>query len=99
MAGAVLAAGAGLAVSEWRGGLAVALGLLVGSTNGFMARRSLSMGASFQLTSLGRLAALSAVGVGLGALIGMTYVPLVLIGLGAAQIVLAVVSTLTVVRA
>jgi hypothetical protein len=97
-AGALLAAGAGLALGSWRGGVAFALGMLVGAANGFLARRALGMDVSFRLTSLGRLAVLSAVGVGLGALLGLPYIPLVIIGIGVAQLVLAVVSTVTAVR-
>jgi hypothetical protein len=98
-AGALLAAGAGLALGSWRGGVAVALGLLVGAANGFMARRTLGMDVSFRLTSLGRLAILSVVGVGLGALLGLPFVPLVILGIAGAQVVLVVVSTVTAVRA
>ena len=97
-AGAVLAAAVGLATGSWRGGVAVALGLLVGSVNGFLARRTLGADAGFRVTSLGRLAILSAVGLVLGALLGLPYVPLVLLGIAAAQLVLAVVSTLTMIR-
>jgi hypothetical protein len=98
-AGALLAAGAGTALGSWRGGVALALGLLAGSVNGFAARRSLGLDASFRLTSMGRLAILSAAGVGLGALLGLSYVALVLIGIAVAQVVLAVVSAVSAVRA
>jgi hypothetical protein len=98
-AGALLAAAGGLAIGSWRGGAALALGLLVGSVNGLLARRSLGLDASFRMTSMGRLAVLSVVGMGLGVLLGLPYVPLVLIGVGAAQLVLAIVSAMAVVRA
>ena len=98
-AGALLAVVVGLALGSWRGGVGVALGLLVGSVNGLLARRALSADASFRFTSLGRLAILSAVGLLLGGLLGLPFVPLVLLGIAAAQLVLAVVSTVTAVRA
>ena len=97
-AGAVVAVVIGLASGFWRAGVAVALGLLVGSVNGFLARRALGADAGFRVTSLGRLTVLSAVGLILGALLGLPYVPLVLLGIAAAQLVLAVVSTVTMVR-
>ena len=96
---ALLAALTGAALGYWRGGLAVALGLLVGATNGFMAWRALGLDANFRLTSLGRLMILSAVGLLLGALLGVPYVPLVILGIAGAQLVLAVVSTVSAVRA
>ena len=96
---ALLAAIGGLALGSWRGGAAVALGLLVGASNGFLARRALGIEVSFRVTSLGRLMVLSSIGLALGALLGLQFVPLVLLGIGAAQLVLAVVSTVTAVRA
>ena len=95
----VLAAAAGLAAGQWRAGAGVALGLLVGAVNGFLARRTLGIEASFGLTAMGRLAILSAVGLALGVLLGLPYVPLVLLGIAAAQLVLAVVAGVTAVRA
>jgi hypothetical protein len=47
---------------------------------------------------MGRLSLLSAIGLGLGALLGVQFVPLVLIGIAAAQLVLAVVSSVAAVR-
>jgi hypothetical protein len=99
VAGALLAAAGGTLLGSWRGGVAVALGLLVGATNGFLARRALGVDAGFRATSMGRLAVLSALGLGLGALLGLQYVPLVLIGIAAAQLVLAVAASVAAVRA
>jgi hypothetical protein len=99
LAGALIASAAGLALGSWRAGLAIALGLLVGATNGFLARRALGVEAGFGFTSMGRLALLSAVGVGLGVLLGLPLVPLVLVGIAAAQLVLAVVASVVAVRA
>lgn len=97
--GALFAAVAGPIFGSWRGGTAVALGLLVGATNGFMARRAVSADVSFRAVSMGRLAILSAGGLGLGALLGLQFVPLVLIGIAAAQLVLAIAAAVTAVRA
>jgi hypothetical protein len=97
--GALIAPVAGLALGSWRAGVALALGLLVGATNGFLARRALGIAAGFGFTSMGRLALLSAVGLGLGALLGLQLVPLVLIGIAAAQLVLAVAASVAAVRA
>lgn len=97
--GAVLAVIAGLALGSWRAGVAVALGLLAGAINGFMARRTMTAEVSFRALSMGRLAILSAVGLGLGALLGLQFVPLVLLGIAAAQIVLAFAAAVSMVRA
>lgn len=96
--GALLAAASGLALGSWRAGLAVALGLLVGAANGFLARGAFRIEAAFGATSLGRLAVLTAAALGLGALLGVQFVALVLLGVAAAQIVLAVVAGVAVVR-
>jgi hypothetical protein len=98
-AGALVAMAAGLAAGHWRAGAGVALGLLVGAANGFLARRALGVEASFGFTAMGRLGLLSAIGLGLGLLLGLPYVPLVLLGIAAAQLVLAVVASVTAVRA
>jgi hypothetical protein len=97
-AGALLAVAAGLASGHWRAGAGVALGLLVGAVNGFLARRAMGIEASFGFTAMGRLAFLSAVGLGLGLLLGLPYVPLVLLGIAAAQLILAVIASVTAVR-
>jgi hypothetical protein len=99
VAAALLAVAVGAAAGHWRAGAGVALGLLVGAANGFLARRALGIEANFGFTAMGRLALLSAIGLALGLLLGLPYVPLVLLGIAAAQLVLAVVATLTAVRA
>lgn len=70
-------------------GLALGLGLLIGGSNGLLARRALGAEFDFRFTSLGRLGLLTLAGVAAGALLGMQVVPLVLIGIGVAQLVLA----------
>jgi hypothetical protein len=72
-----------------RAGVALAAGLLIGSTNSWLARRSLGMELSFRVASLGRLAALTIVGLGVGLLLGVRNAPLTVVGLGVAQLLLA----------
>lgn len=98
VAGALVAVAGAAALGHWRVGAGIALGLLVGATNGFLARRALGIEASFGFTAIGRLALLSAAGLGLGLLLGLQNVPLVLLGIAAAQLVLAVVAGVTAVR-
>jgi hypothetical protein len=87
---AAVAAFASLTVAgRPRAGAALAAGLLLGSLNGFLARKSLGLDASFRATSLGRLALLSLAGLAIGWPLGLENVPLVLVGLGAAQLLLA----------
>jgi hypothetical protein len=95
---APMALAVGAALGAWRGGMAVGLGLLVGATNGFMARRALGAEIGFGAASLGRLAILSIAALGLGALLGLQFIPLVLLGVAAAQIVLAVAAAVSAVR-
>ncbi len=79
-------------------GVAPAAGLLIGSLNGFLAFRSLASEASFRLSSLFRLAVLSAAGIGAGLLLGTDMVYLTVGGLAVAQLVLAAVAVREVVR-
>lgn len=85
--GAVLAIAGGLLTGAWPVGLGLAAGLLLGSVNGYAARRSLSVEAEFRTLSLLRLAVLTAAGIGTGLALG-AVVPVVL-GLGLAQLALA----------
>lgn len=79
-------------------GTALAAGLLVGSLNGFLATRSLTAELDFRVTSMGRLLLLSAVAVGLGALIAVSTIPFVVLGVAFAQLVLAGVAAREVIR-
>ena len=88
-AAACLALAVGLAAGQWRAGVALAAGLLLGAVNGPWARQTLSTGVSFRFLSLGRLAVLSAAGIGAGALLGLDVAWLPVLGLGAAQMALA----------
>jgi hypothetical protein len=80
---AVLGAAFGL-----RAGAALAAGLLIGSANGFLADRTLRLGA-FRMFSLSRLAGLSIAGVGVGYLLGVGVIWLVVVGLALAQLALS----------
>ena len=97
-AGALVVGVTGTLLGHWQEGLAVALGLLLGSVNGLLALRALGAGTSFAATSLGRLALLSAAGIGVAALIDLRLAPLVLAGIAVAQLVLAVASAVSMVR-
>lgn len=81
-----------------RAGAAAAAGVLIGSVNGHLALRSLTSGASFRIASLGRLAALSVAGVGIGLLLGTDVVYLTIGGLAVAQLVLAAAAAYEVAR-
>jgi len=70
-------------------GVALAAGLLIGSLNCWLAQRSLGLDVSFRAASLGRLALLTAVGLGLGLLLGAQVAPLTIAGVGVAQLLTA----------
>lgn len=84
---AVLAIGG--IVGQLRAALELDIGLLVGSLNGPMIQRSVTLGARFGVLSLGRLALLSAIGLGIGLVLGSSLAWLVVAGMAAAQMVLA----------
>lgn len=88
-----LAAGSALIVGavlgQFRMGLALSVGLLVGSMNGLLVQRSISLGVGFTALSLVRLMLLTALGLGIGLLIGLPQVWLVVVGMALAQLVLA----------
>ena len=77
---------------EVRAGVAVALGLVLGSVNGLVAQRALDSGVSVRLSSLPRLAILTIAAIGGGLLIGVSYAWLVILGVAGAQLVLVVVA-------
>ena len=76
----------GVGVS-WRAGAALAVGLVIGSANGFLVQRVLGWG-SVRLLSLGRLAMLTGAGVALGLPLGVDLLWLVALGLALAQLAL-----------
>ena len=77
------------AAGQPRAGLALAAGLLIGSVNGHWALWTLGSELSFRAASVGRMAVLSAAGVGAGFLIGTDVVWLAALGLAGAQAALA----------
>jgi hypothetical protein len=89
----------GMLVGHREAGLALAGGLLIGSCNGYLARGALGAELDFRATSVGRLFLLTVAAVGVAALIDLSLVPFAVAGLALAQIVLAVVSGIQLVRA
>ncbi len=87
--GALAAVLAGLFSGHPAAGGALASGLVIGSANGVMAGRALGQPYPFQALSLGRLAMLSAAGLGVGLVFFPTAVGLVIAGLAVAQLALA----------
>jgi hypothetical protein len=71
-------------------GGALAVGLLIGSINGFAVGRSVQLPVPFVATSLFRLMTMTVIGVGVGLAFGLANLWLVILGLGLAQIILAV---------
>lgn len=97
-AAAGLALIVGFTTGHWRPGTAMAVGLLLGSVNGYLARRALGAPTPFRTTSLWRLGLLTLVGLGLGVLLGYPTIPFVIGGLAIAQLVLATVAAVEVTR-
>lgn len=80
-------------------GLALAIGIGVGSTNGYLAKHTLGLEMSFWITSLGRLAVLSAAGLSVALLLDSAFAWLVPVGIAVAQMVMAGVALKEAVRA
>jgi uncharacterized membrane protein YdjX (TVP38/TMEM64 family) len=99
LAGSLLAAVAGLAMGWWQAGLALGSGLMIGSCNGFLARQALRSELDFRVTSGLRMLLLATAAIGLMALVDLRLVPFAAVGLGLAQLTLAVVSGIHLVRA
>lgn len=79
----------GVAIGQVRHGLALGVGLLIGSANGLLIQRSVALGAGFTALSLARLMLLTMVGLVIGLLFGLSSVWLVIAGIAVAQLVLA----------
>jgi hydroxymethylglutaryl-CoA reductase len=75
-----------------RAGIALALGLVLGSINGALAERALGAGVSLRMSSVPRLAILSGAAIGGGLLLGTQYAWLVILGVAGAQVVLVAVA-------
>jgi hypothetical protein len=95
---ALVAALGGVVLGHPRAGFALAAGLLVGSANGYLAKRALAAGFGFTAGSGARLAVLTVVGLGIGLLLGIDVAWLTLLGLGLSQAVLAVVAAGSLIR-
>jgi hypothetical protein len=84
------------AFGTWRTGAAVAIGLVLGSFNGLLAKHGVDValegGIGFRASSLVRMGILTAVGLGLGVMLGLPQVAFVIGGIALAQLVLVGVS-------
>lgn len=87
-----------LAAGYPRNGVALAIGLLIGSFNGIAATRALESPVGFRFTSMLRLAALTVAALAAAYLLGLQYAWLVLLGVAGAQLVLAGVAASSVLR-
>jgi hypothetical protein len=87
---AVVAAVAGILLGHPGPGGALATGLAIGSINGVIAARLIALPIPFLATSLLRILTLSMVGIAIGLAFGIANIWLVILGLGIAQVVLAV---------
>lgn len=86
---AVVAAVVGILLGHPGPGGALATGLAIGSINGAMAARLISLPIPFLATSLLRIITLSFIGIAIGLAFGLANVWLVILGLGISQVVLA----------
>jgi hypothetical protein len=86
---AVVAAVVGIVLGHAGMGGAFATGLALGSLNGALAARLISLPVPFLATSLLRIVTLSMIGIAIGLAFGIANVWLVILGLGISQVVLA----------
>jgi hypothetical protein len=98
-AAALTAVAGGALLGQWWAGLAVAAGLLIGASNGFLARGALHSEIDFRLTSGLRLLLLTGAALGVAALLDIRLAPFVIGGVAVAQLLLAVVAAVKVARA
>ena len=87
---AVIAAVVGVVLGHAGPGGALATGLAIGSINGALAARLIALPLPFLATSLLRVLTLSMIGIAIGLAFGLANIWLVILGLGVAQVVLAV---------
>lgn len=95
---ALAALATAFALGHPRAGIALAAGLLVGSSNGYLAERGLSFGGAFRATSGFRMALLTIVSLGIGLVCGLDVAWLSLLGVGLSQLVLAGVAASILIR-
>lgn len=86
---AVIAAVVGVVVGHAAPGGALATGLAIGSINGAIAAKLINLPLPFLATSLLRIITLSMIGIAIGLAFGLANIWLVILGLGIAQVVLA----------
>ena len=96
---AVVALVVASALGQPLAGVALALGLLLGAGNGFLAVRLLGLGAAFAATSLLRLLLLTMLAIASGFVLGWDRAILVAAGMAVAQLVLSGASLREVLRA
>ncbi|MGP8161996.1 MAG: hypothetical protein ACLQGJ_12395 [Candidatus Dormibacteria bacterium] len=95
---AVVALVVAAALGQPLAGVALALGLLLGGANGFLAVRLLGLGVAFAATSLLRLMILTLLAIGSGFVLGWDRAILVAAGMAVAQLVLSGASLREVLR-
>ena len=88
LAAAGVALGTGLALGHAAQGLAVAAGVVLGSVNGMLVRRSVSVGAAFAALSLSRLLLLSLLALAASLVLGIREGWLIVGGIALAQLLL-----------
>jgi hypothetical protein len=86
---AVVALVVGIVLGHAGQGSALATGLAIGSINGALAAKLISLPIPFLATSLLRIVTLSMIGIAIGLAFGIANVWLVILGLGISQVVLA----------
>ncbi len=86
---AVIAVLVGILLGHLAPGGALATGLAIGSVNGAMAAKLISLPVPFLATSLLRIVTLSMIAIAIGLAFGLASMWLVILGLGVAQVVLA----------
>lgn len=90
LVGAAISVVAFAATSRPLPGVALAVGLVLGATNGLAAARLLKLPIPFFASSLSRIVTLTMIGIAIGLALGFRNIWLVILGLGVAQLVLAV---------
>jgi hypothetical protein len=96
---ATVALVAAVAMGQPLAGVALALGLMLGAANGFLAVRLLGLGVAFVATSMMRLLTLTMLAVASGLVLGWERAILVAAGMAVAQMVLSVASLREALRA
>lgn len=88
--GAAAAVLVGAAVGQLRPTASLAIGLLLGSVNGMVTARMIRLPMPFVASSMLRLVTLSMIGAAFGFTLGVGNIWLVILGIGLAQVLLAI---------